>query len=191
MRKMTLQKPLGPSMLSRPRISNSSAGTEESKDEYGPNAFFAQNPQMNPSQPRGRLGSTLGGHGGSQMSRRGSQMSSNMSLGGGSSLRNKISNSLKQRVDTFRRLSTIKKKAVKEPEQFDPAAMSTVNEDDDDLTTELDRVLREVPDGDLDEALNMTYDVIENATDNSPYRQACLDALAFYKKRTGDENVDP
>ena len=37
----------------------------------------------------------------------------------------------------------------------------------------------------MSESLNMNYDVIENARDDSPYYQACISALEHYKQRVG------
>ena len=37
----------------------------------------------------------------------------------------------------------------------------------------------------LSESLNMNYDVIENAREDSPYYQACISALDNYKQRVG------
>lgn len=74
-------------------------------------------------------------------SRRGSMLSS--SQAGGASLRNKISGSLKQRMETFRRMSTKKKKHQEPEESKDPfadPAMSVVNENmEDDELSVLDR----------------------------------------------------
>ena len=126
-------------------------------------------------------------------SRRGSAISS--SQNGGASLRNKISGSLKQRMETFRRMSTKKMKREEPEESKDPfadPAMSVVNENmDDDDMSELDRKLDAIDD-DMSEALNFTYDVLQISADQtSPYRQAIKDCVSHYKKRTGDNNVDP
>ena len=108
-------KPIGKSQFVKPR--DVSAADNEltmqdssGRDEYGPNAFFAQNPLADSRHSRGRIGSVIGGRDSvsNLQSRRGSMLSS--SQNGGASLRNKISGSLKQRVETFRRMSTKKMK---------------------------------------------------------------------------------
>ena len=86
-------------------------------------------------------------------------------------MRNKISGSLKQRVETFRRMSTKKMKKEQPEESKDPfadPAMSVVNEDigdDDDDMTELNRKLGGDLDDDMSEALNFTYDVLQISSD--------------------------
>ena len=124
--------------------------------------------------------------------RRDSRMSSHQSIGGHSSLRDKISNSLKQRANFMRRMSTKKQSSMAKPNDGFEPGMSMVEEE----------IKEEINDGEtewgvnvndienMSESLNMNYDVIENARDDSPYYQACINALEHYKSRVGGEAGD-
>jgi len=83
----------------------------------------------------------------------------------------------------MRRRSTVKDKFGNSQSHFDPG-MSVVNEEIkeeiNDTETEWEKKLNDIDD-DASEALNMNYDVIDNAREDSPYYQACWQSLNNYK----------
>ena len=92
----------------------------------------------------------------------------------------------------MRRRSTVKDKFGNSQSHFDPG-MSVVNEEIkeeiNDTETEWEKKLNDIDD-DASEALNMNYDVIDNAREDSPYYQACWQSLNNYKQKAGEDAED-
>jgi len=87
-------------------------------------------------------------------------------------------------------MSTRKAKADR-PDPFADPGMSIVNEEIkeefNDGETEWERKLDDMDEDAMSETLNMNYDVIENAREDSPYNRDCIKALEHYKQRMGEE----
>jgi len=102
---------------------------------------------------------------GSELARRGSEMASMISAGGGSSLRSKLTSGIKNKM--LRRMTT--RRETLDRKMGAERDIGDVIEEVKDDETELEKVLDTVADEDMSEALEHRYDVVGAANETNQY----------------------